>query len=91
MAWLNRLVERLLGYAPEPAHRLSREAALSLARTEVSRDGALDPATLQTTQVIEREGRTVWLVATPTVGSGTCVVVDDATGDILGIEFWGKR
>jgi uncharacterized membrane protein YkoI len=73
----------------DPATRLSRDAAVSIAQRAVSGDPLA--AELSMTSVEQRDGRAVWLVSTATVGRRIIVVIDDASGDVLDKQHLGGR
>ena len=79
----------LLGLPIEPATRMTRDAVLAVAREAARSAGISDD--LSATSVLRRRGRTLWIVATPTTGSGSTIEIDDATGVAAPPERWGIR
>jgi hypothetical protein len=69
-----------------PVCRLSEAEALQIATSKIG-----DGKTLVVRNVMRVDGRTEWQVGTATVGRGTIVRIDDATGDVIETEVWGKR
>jgi hypothetical protein len=69
--------------------RLSREDVIAIARAAMQNDPHRDELTM--TQVIERNGRLVWIVGQPVTGHRIWVEVDDGTGEVLHIGRGGLR
>jgi hypothetical protein len=72
-----------------PQTRLSRDEVIPIARAAVQNDPHRDELTM--TQVIERDGKLVWIVGQPVVGHRIWVEVDDGTGEVLHIGRGGLR
>jgi hypothetical protein len=83
--WLR---ERLLGRRA-PVGRLDRERVLEIARSAAAGYPGADR--LAMTILETRGSATIWVVGTPTVGSGLIVEIDDATEAILSVRRWGLR
>ena len=84
------LLRGLIGLSPRrPVTRLTEANVLDLARRALPADAS--GAGLIVTQ-LRREGPSVrWIVSTASVGSGTTISVDDATGQVTEIAAWGLR
>jgi hypothetical protein len=83
--WLR---QRLLGPDP-PQGRLDRERVLEIARAAAA--GYSGAAELWTTDLQIRGNAKIWVVSTPTIGSGLGVEIDDATEAVLSVGRWGLR
>jgi hypothetical protein len=80
--------QRLLG--PDlPQGRLDRERVLEIARAAAA--GYREAAELWTTDLQVRGSAKIWVVSTPTIGSGLGVEIDDATEEVLSVGRWGLR
>ena len=83
----------VLGPLP-PVTRLTLEEVLALAAEAVrtsERGQELNSWGLSMAVLNVVDGRVTWWVRTPTVGSGFCVTVDDATGEVGELRRWGVR
>jgi hypothetical protein len=80
--------ERLLG-PRAPVGRLDRERVLEIARAAAA--GYPGAAELSMTILQTRGNAKIWVVGTPTVGSGLDVEIDDATEEVLSVRRWGLR
>ncbi len=69
-----------------PVCRLSEAEALQIATSKIG-EGQM----LVVRRVMRVGDRTEWHVGTGTIGRGKIVRIDDATGDVIGAEVWGKR
>ena len=68
---------------------MTREEALTLAEQVVNDAGISEQLTVA---MVRKEGdRLLWVVGTPTVGSGWTVEIDDATGTAGSVQNWGIR
>lgn len=87
---LKTIISRFKGLvqAPPPI-RLSSEQAIALARRAVT-DHPM-AALLQMTSLEQRAGQPVWVVRSATVGQTLQVLINDASGQVLGIETFGLR
>jgi hypothetical protein len=85
--WLR---QRLLGPDP-PQGRLDRERVLEIARAAAAAAGYPEAAELWTTDLQTRGSAKIWVVSTPTIGSGLGVKIDDATEAVLSVRRWGLR
>jgi hypothetical protein len=83
--WLR---ERLLG-PRAPVGRLDRERVLEIARAAAA--GYPGSDRLSMTILHSRGNAKIWVVGTPTVGSGLDVEIDDATEAVLSVRRWGLR
>ena len=83
------VLKRLLGVAIEPTTRMTQEEVVVIAQRAAAGSGLVDDLT--TTSIVRQDGRLTWIVATPTVGSGRTVAVDDATGVASLANDWGVR
>ncbi len=84
------LLRGLVGLSPRrPATRLTEADALGLARKALPA-GASGAGLIVTG--VQRNGPSLrWIVSTATVGSGTTMSVDDATGQVTEVTAWGLR
>lgn len=79
----------VVGEPPRPVTRLSREEVIDIARAAIrDRPRSQD---LGLAEARREDGRLVWHVSTATVGSGYCVMIDDATGTVISEGGWGVR
>jgi hypothetical protein len=80
---------RLLFRPPPPQTRMTKEEVMGLA-AEAFAKTRIDEVLLWPT-VRSIDGRLTWIVGTATVGSGCTVSIDDATGEVGPVEYWGVR
>ena len=80
--------ERLLG-PRVPVGRLDRERVLEIARAAAAGYRGADRLAMANLQT--RGNAQIWVVGTPTVGSGLIVEIDDATEAVLSVRRWGLR
>jgi hypothetical protein len=83
--WLR---QQLFGPAA-PQGRLDRERVLEIARAAAA--GYPEAAELAMANLQTRGSAKVWIVGTPTVGSGLIVDIDDATEAVLSVGRFGLR
>lgn len=86
---LHHLIARLLGRRgepPRPPCRLSEAEVLDIAAQAI---GARQP--MRVLDAVQIGDRVEWHIGTATVGSGTMVRIDDATGQIVERRRWGIR
>lgn len=82
-------LRRLLGVPREPVTRMTRTEALATAQRAAAAAGLDEELSMA---VVRRDdSRLLWVVSTPTAGSGWSVEIDDATGDVGSPERWGVR
>ena len=82
-------LRRMFRRPEEPVTRLAREDALQIAKQDAAAAGLAEELTMTT---VRKEGdRLLWVVGTPTVGSGWTVEIDDATGMAGPATRWGTR
>ena len=81
-----RLLQRFcqFAFAKRIRMRLSREEALAIAATAYA-------GRMVVLRIEQSASRALWVIGTPTVGSGHVVVIDDATGTIIANSAWGIR
>ena len=82
------LLRKLFGKsAPmRPSCRLTETEALQIARNELG-----DATPLYVTGIARTERGIEWQIGTATVGSGTTISIDDATGVVIEQGRWGVR
>ena len=80
--------ERLLG-PRAPVGRLDRERVLEIARAAAAGHPEADRLAMSNLQT--RGSAKIWVVGTPTVGSGLIVEIDDATEAVLSVRRYGLR
>jgi hypothetical protein len=87
-----RLLDRVSGRRPgQPSTRLSPQEAVAIASAYAKARGLAVPHGLVPQEVREMDGKLVWTLRTPTVGSWVTVGVDDATGEVTGHQAHGVR
>ena len=73
-----------------PATSLSEAAAVEIAQKAAAAEFH-DSHRLTMVNLVERSGRWIWIVSTPTVGSSLVVCIDDATGTVVEMSRHGVR
>jgi hypothetical protein len=79
----------LFGAPPPPETRMTNEEVTALAAEAFAKARINDAHIWPTVEYIE--GRLIWIIGTPAVGSGSTVHIDDATGEVGPVEHWGFR
>jgi hypothetical protein len=75
-----------LPHRPKP--RMTNEEVMALAAEALAKDGINRPIGLLNTQ--RTGGRLTWIVGSLTIGIGSTVHIDDATGEVS-VRHWGIR
>ena len=68
---------------------LTAEQACAIAENEVKGSDWAGQMTMSTTE--RRDEKLVWIIGSPTVGSGMTVTIDDASGTVISCGTWGVR
>ena len=74
---------------PLPNTRMTAQVVATLVASAV--EGKKLPVGFMSPQVREIHGRLIWCVDSATVGSGWRVEVDDETGTVGPLTWWGMR
>lgn len=82
-------LRRLFGRTEEAVTRLTREEALTLAKKAAAAANVTEELTMS--MVRKKGDRLLWVIGTPTVGSGWTVEIDDANGMVGPVQRWGVR
>ena len=77
------------GKPPAPPTRLSQEEVLAIARRAAADSPVSEYLTMATPEL--REGKTVWIVNSATIGMMLEVLIDDGNGEVLKIRRIGVR
>jgi hypothetical protein len=75
--------------APDPQTRLTRQEALEIAVRAAAGNTLVEYLTLVSSEL--RAGSPVWIVSSVTRGLQLVVTIDDASGEVLGVETIGVR